>query len=57
VQLINLLGQSVQVWDEINPINQREIKIPVEHISEGSYIIKVHTISGKTANKKVIIRQ
>ena len=56
VQLINLLGQSVKVWNEIEPINQREIRIPVENISDGSYIINVKSNDGKSSNKKVIIR-
>ena len=56
VQLINLLGQSVKVWNEIEPINQREIRIPVENISDGSYIINVKSKDGKSSNKKVIIR-
>jgi len=57
VTLINLLGQNVREWDDIVPLNQREIKIPVSNISEGSYIIKVINSNGKSTNKKVIIKQ
>jgi len=57
VQLLNILGQEVKQWDDIEPLNQHEIKIPVKNISEGNYVIKVTNNHGKTTNKKVIIKQ
>ncbi|PTM07578.1 MAG: hypothetical protein DA407_10300 [Bacteroidetes bacterium] len=57
VKLINILGQEVKHWDNINPINSHEIKIPVKNISEGNYVIKVINHHGMTTNKKVIIKR
>jgi hypothetical protein len=57
VKLINILGQEVKQWDNIEPLNQHEIKIPTKNISDGNYIIKVINKHGKTSNKKVIIKQ
>ena len=57
VHLFNILGQNVQSWDAITPENSREIRIPVEIISEGSYILKVEYGKGLTTNKKVIIKR
>ena len=57
VILINILGQTVRDWDNIDPLNEHEIRIPVKNISEGNYVIKVITNHGKTTNKKVVIKQ
>ena len=57
VELINIIGQSVKTWTNIEPINSHEIKIPVKNISEGNYVIKVINNQGMTTNKKVIIKQ
>jgi hypothetical protein len=52
VALINMLGQTVQVW-EVN-INTNELRLPVDHIAEGNYIIKLKTPS-IIISKKVIV--
>ena len=57
VILINILGQTVREWDNIDPLNEHEIRIPVKNISEGNYVIKVINNHGKTTNKKVVIKQ
>ncbi|MCO4823039.1 MAG: T9SS type A sorting domain-containing protein, partial [Flavobacteriaceae bacterium] len=57
VVLLNILGQTIRTWQDITPLNQTEIKIPVENVSDGNYIIKVVNSKGKTTNKKVIIKE
>ncbi|NRD21184.1 Ig-like domain-containing protein [Winogradskyella eckloniae] len=54
--LINVAGQTVASWNATNLTLSHEIRIPVKHISEGSYIINVETNSS-TFNKKIIIHQ
>ncbi|CAM3724136.1 hypothetical protein FSS13T_01550 [Flavobacterium saliperosum S13] len=54
VALYNILGQSVAKWDVSNE-EQQNIKIPVEHIRSGTYIVKIKTTDG-ALSKKVIIR-
>jgi len=54
VLLYNILGQSIAKWDVENE-EQRNIKIPVEHIRSGTYIVKLKTSDG-SLSKKVIIR-
>lgn len=56
VHLINLLGQSVQTWHKNNmDTYNNEIRIPVENVSKGHYIIKVET-NTTNVNKKIIIK-
>jgi hypothetical protein len=57
IQLINILGQTVKTYTNIEPINSHEIRVPVKNISEGNYVIKVTNSHGKTTNKKVVIKQ
>ena len=57
IQLINILGQTVKTYTDIEPINSHEIRVPVKNISEGNYVIKVTNSHGKTTNKKVVIKQ
>ncbi|KGO92291.1 T9SS type A sorting domain-containing protein, partial [Flavobacterium enshiense] len=54
VQLYNILGQSITKWNVADE-DQRNIKIPVEHIRTGTYIVKLKTSNG-SLSKKVIIR-
>ena len=54
VVLYNILGQSVAKWDVANE-EQQNIKIPVEHIRSGTYIVKLKTTDG-ALSKKVIIQ-
>ncbi|OUR94318.1 hypothetical protein A9Q87_01335 [Flavobacteriales bacterium 34_180_T64] len=57
VRLINLIGQTVVNWASNSFITSANtIRIPVDKISDGSYIIKVYSDSN-TINKKVIIKQ
>jgi len=54
VQLYNILGQSVAKWD-VSSEAQQNIKIQVEHVRSGAYIVKLKTSNG-SLSKKVIIR-
>jgi PKD domain-containing protein/type IX secretion system substrate protein len=54
VHLYNILGQSIAKWDVTNEV-QQNIKIPVEHVRSGTYIVKLKTSDGPLS-KKVIIR-
>ncbi|WP_225035757.1 BspA family leucine-rich repeat surface protein [Winogradskyella sp. SM1960] len=53
--LINVAGQTVASWNATNLPMSNEIKIPVKHISEGTYILKAETNSS-VFNKKIIIK-
>ncbi len=55
VYLINTLGQTVKTWNATNAPLSYNCKIPVQRVSEGSYIIKVETENG-TTTKKIIIQ-
>ena len=56
ISLINLLGQEILSWNSPQTyITGSAIRIPVKQISEGTYIIKVHTMSS-SYNTKVIIK-
>ncbi len=56
VYLVNLIGQAVKTWNITNTTNLSgsEIRIPVRHISEGTYIVNVETDTNNF-NKKIII--
>jgi len=57
VRLINLLGQTVKTWNATNlPSLSNEIRIPIQHISEGAYVVNIETNSSKIITKKVIIK-
>ena len=57
VYLLNILGQTVKSWNKTNtPVFSNDMKILVNNISEGSYIIKVVSNKG-ISNKKVVINQ
>jgi hypothetical protein len=53
VDLFNMLGQAIKSWDEKNN-TQTNIQIPVNNISTGTYIVRVHTNKGDIS-KKIII--
>ena len=53
VDLYNMLGQSIRTW-EVKNNNQSKIQIPVNNVSTGTYIVKVHTSKGDIS-KKIII--
>ncbi|WP_185967794.1 PKD-like domain-containing protein [Formosa sediminum] len=55
VQLINILGQTVRVWNATNATLTHNCKIPVKQVSEGNYIVKVQTDQGN-ATKKLSIK-
>ncbi|WP_338733415.1 HYR-like domain-containing protein [Mangrovimonas cancribranchiae] len=57
VYLVNMLGQTVRSWNSTNAPLGHEFKLPVNNISEGSYIIKVLTTNQITVNKKIVIKQ
>ena len=51
VYLFNLLGQMIAKWDVENKIN---IQIPMQNVSQGTYIVKVKT-SNREVSTKIII--
>ncbi|WP_417875684.1 HYR domain-containing protein [Winogradskyella sediminis] len=53
--LINVAGQTVASWNATNLPMSNEIKIPVKHISQGTYILKAETDTS-TFNKKIIVK-
>ena len=55
IYLINITGQTVGSWNATNQPLSNEIRIPVQRISEGNYILKVET-NYRTYNKKIIIK-
>ncbi|MGC1471750.1 MAG: HYR domain-containing protein [Psychroserpens sp.] len=55
IYLINITGQTVGSWNSTNQPMSHEIRIPVQNISEGNYILKVET-NYSTYNKKIIIK-
>jgi hypothetical protein len=54
VALFNMLGQSISTWD-VEHDDQHNIRIPVQHLATGTYIVKMKTTKGDLS-KKVIIR-
>ncbi|WP_081712558.1 T9SS type A sorting domain-containing protein [Flavobacterium limnosediminis] len=54
VHLFNILGQSITKWNVADE-EQKNIKIPVEHIRSETYVVKPKTSDG-SFSKKVIIR-
>ncbi|TPV33746.1 T9SS type A sorting domain-containing protein, partial [Paucihalobacter ruber] len=57
VELINTLGQTVRTWTQFEVLNNREILIPVDDLSEGVYVVKAQDRDGEIMSKKVIIKQ
>lgn len=55
IHLFNLTGQLISSWDTKDINSTNNIRIPVDTISEGHYILKVVT-NNSTLNKKVIIK-
>ena len=53
VELVDLLGQVVQTWENTNPSN--ELRFRLTHISESHYVVKVQTSSG-TVRKKITVK-
>ncbi|WP_242155022.1 LamG-like jellyroll fold domain-containing protein [Aestuariivivens sediminis] len=55
VYLTNILGQRIKTWNKTNtPQFSNEMKIPVDDITDATYIIEVQTTAGNI-NKKVIL--
>ena len=54
VTLYTMLGQSIKSWD-VKKDTQMKIQIPINNISTGTYIVKVHTSKGDVS-KKIIIQ-
>ncbi|MBS1534718.1 MAG: T9SS type A sorting domain-containing protein [Bacteroidetes bacterium] len=51
VFLYNLLGQRIALWEVEN---KKNIQIPVPHISQGTYLVKVKTSNG-VVSKKIMV--
>jgi len=57
IQMFNILGQNVKTWNATNtPSLSNEVRIPIKHVSEGAYIVKIETKNSKIISKKVIIK-
>ncbi len=54
VQLYNVLGQQVSVWNVENQ-NQENIQLPIKNLSSGTYIANIKTTKG-SISKKIIIK-
>ena len=53
IELLNILGQSIL---KINKIDQQEtIEYKVKNLSSGTYVLKMHTVSG-SVSKKVLVK-
>ena len=55
MSLINILGQTVRTWNANSLPTTNTFKIPVEKVSEGSYVLQVKTDKG-TISKKLIVK-
>jgi hypothetical protein len=55
IYLINITGQTVGSWNSTNQPLSNEIRIPVQRMAEGNYVLKVET-NYSTYNKKIIIK-
>ncbi len=55
ISLINMLGQTIYSWNAFETASN-EIRVPVNKLSSGTYIISIQTEFGKTINKKIIIK-
>jgi hypothetical protein len=53
VELYNILGQSIKSWDVKNG-TRVHIQIPKNHLSSGTYMVKVHTSKGDITEKIII---
>jgi len=53
VNLFNLLGQSVGTY-KVENTNQQDIKIPLQQVASGTYIVKVTTDKGDFSEKIII---
>ncbi len=53
MEMLNILGQSITTIDNIPQSNNSEYE--VKNLSTGTYIIKIHTVSG-SVSKKVLVK-
>ncbi|RKE94940.1 LamG-like jellyroll fold domain-containing protein [Ichthyenterobacterium magnum] len=53
LELFNIAGQSIATIDDISELDYSEYK--VKNLSTGTYIIKIHTVSG-SVSKKVLVK-
>uniref|UniRef100_UPI0019539033 LamG domain-containing protein n=1 Tax=Psychroserpens algicola TaxID=1719034 RepID=UPI0019539033 len=55
IQFINVLGQTIHSWNVLQEYElDGAIRIPLKQISEGTYIIKVNTLSSSHAAKVLV---
>ncbi|MDI1304239.1 MAG: T9SS type A sorting domain-containing protein, partial [bacterium] len=54
VSLFNIEGKSISKWD-VKDKDQTNIKLPIQSIASGVYIVKLKTLKG-TISKKIIIK-
>ena len=55
IGLVNMIGQTIKEWNNLNLDSTNTIRIPVENVSEGNYILKIET-DRTTLNKKIVIK-
>ncbi|MFD2550990.1 LamG-like jellyroll fold domain-containing protein [Bizionia sediminis] len=53
VQLLNMLGQTVQTWETTQNPNSTELT--VSSVSAGNYIVQVYTANNRRITKKVVV--
>ncbi|MBT8268738.1 MAG: T9SS type A sorting domain-containing protein, partial [Bacteroidia bacterium] len=54
IRMVNLLGQEVAVWDEEELESFTELRLAVDDLPSGPYVVSLNTLNGKV-NKKIII--
>lgn len=54
IVLFNIIGQHIANWDVENE-DQRNIRIPIQNLSSGTYIVKINTSNG-FISKKIIVK-
>jgi hypothetical protein len=54
VSLFNIQGKSISKWD-VKDKEQTNVKIPIQNIASGVYIVKLKTTKG-TITKKIIVK-
>ncbi|MEY8848782.1 choice-of-anchor D domain-containing protein [Psychroserpens sp. XS_ASV72] len=53
IEVFNIIGQSIHTINDISELDYSEYE--VKHLSSGTYIVKMHTVSG-SVSKKVLVK-
>ncbi|WP_372529680.1 LamG-like jellyroll fold domain-containing protein [Winogradskyella sp.] len=57
IEIFNILGQSIKLWDDISSESNTELRIPVTQVPHGAYVVKLKLESGSILSRKVVIKQ